>query len=98
MHESAWRCRLHFVGWYSKPLAVKHLQVLKKPFDLELTGGELFWGETVVFYVETDSFLRDVLLVGVELRGKESGNAFYGCVDHRSYFLFNNDKHALFIY
>ena len=97
LHECAWRCSLHFVGWYRLPLAVQQLQVWKQPFDFEICSGEFFRGETVVFYVETDGFLRDVLLVDVELRGKESGNSFYGCVYHRSHFLFNNNKHALFI-
>ena len=91
LHECAWRCSLHFVGWYRLPLAVQQLQVWKQPFDFEICSGEFFRGETVVFYVETDGFLRDVLLVDVELRGKESGNSFYGCVYHRSHFLFNNN-------
>ena len=97
LNESAWRRRLHLVGWYRLPRAVKKLQVWEQPFDLELTGGELFRGEIVVLNVETDGFLCDVLVVGIELRCKESRDTFYCCVYRRRHFLFNNNKHTLLI-
>ena len=97
LNESAWRRRLHLVGWYRLPCAVFLLQEWEQPFDLELTGGELFWGELVVLNIVTDSFLGDVLVVGIELRCKESRDTFYCCVYRRRHFLFNNNKHALLI-
>ena len=90
--KCARRCRLHLIDGYCIPLAVKQLEVVKQPFDLEITGGECFRSEPVVFYVESDGFLCNVFLVSVKLRGKESRDAFCGCVYHISYFIFNNNK------
>ena len=80
------------------PSAVVLLQVREKEFDLKQLICELFWSQFVVADVVRDGFLCYVFLVGVKLRGEESGNTFYGCVYHRSHFLFNNNKHALFNY
>ena len=98
LDESPWRRSLHFVDWYVLPLAVCLLQVLKEPFDFELTGSKLSRGQTVVFYVESNRFLRDVLMIGVELQGKEFGNTFCSCIYIRHSFILNNNKQYLFYY
>ena len=53
------------------------LQVREKNFDLKLLTCELFWSQIVVADVVRNGFLRDVLVVGVKLRGEESRNSFY---------------------
>jgi len=78
--ERARFCRLHFFGRYIVPSPVKLLQVWQKPFDHELAVCELFWGETAFAHVFRNGLFCDVLVVGVKLRGEESGNTLYGCV------------------
>ena len=80
------------------PSAVVLLQVREKELDLKQLICELFWSQIVVADVVRNGFLRYVFLVGVKLRGEESGNTFYCCVYHRSHILFNNNKHNLYYY
>ena len=96
LHQCAWRSSFHFVQRNVGPSAVVHLQIREKEFDLKLLTCELLWSQLVVADVVSNGFLCDVFLVGIKLRGEKSGDTFYGCVYHRSHFLFNTNKHALY--
>ena len=91
-HKRTWRRSLHLFGWYITPKGANLSQVWKEPFDFELTGSELFRGHIVIFYVESNGFLTNVLHVIVELLCKKLRNAFCGCVYLWHSFILNNNK------
>ena len=80
----------------ANPSCVELLEMLKQVLDLKLLVSKFLWREFMCNDVVCDGFLRDVLIVCIELSGKESRTTALQFVSHRISFLFNSNKHSLF--
>ena len=70
----------------ANPSCVELLEMLKQVLDLKLLVSKFLWREFMCNDVVCDSFLRDVLIVCIELSGKESWTTALQFVSHRILF------------
>ena len=70
----------------ANPSVVELLEMLKQVLDLKLLVSKFLWREFMCNDVVCDSFLRDVLIVCIELSGKESWTTALQFVSHRILF------------
>ena len=66
----------------ANPSCVELLEMLKQVLDLKLLVSKFLWREFMCNDVVCDSFLRDVLIVCIELSGKESWTTALQFVSH----------------